>query len=59
MVLIEIRAIDGVCITCVQFVMKMWPEDEDQGQDEDEDGCDVVIPDSCSADQSMAAVTGM
>ena len=57
MVLIEIRAIDGVCIICVKFVMKMWPEDQDQ--DEDEDGCDVVIPDSCSADQSMAAVTGM
>ena len=55
MVLIEIRAIDGVCIICVKFVMKMWPEDQDQ--DEDEDGCDVVIPDSCSADQSMAAVT--
>ena len=57
MVLIEIRAIDGVCIICVKFVMKMWPEDQDQ--DEDEDGCDVVILDSCSADQSMAAVTGM
>ena len=41
--------------------MKMWPEDEDQdqNQDQDEDGCDVVIPGSCSADQSMAAVTGM